>query len=43
VVKLEIFGTTRIILIVDIRNGVDNCGRGAMFGGITKIGLKGNT
>jgi hypothetical protein len=43
VVKLEIFKIIEIIFIINIRIGIDDCGKGVMFGGTTKIGSEGNT
>jgi hypothetical protein len=36
---LDIIG---VVFIVDIRTCIDDCGRGVMFGGITRIALEGN-
>jgi ribonuclease HIII len=41
--NLKIFSTTKVVFIANTRIGVDNCGRGVMFGGITKTGLETNT
>jgi hypothetical protein len=38
VVKSEIFNTIEIIFIANIGIGIDDCGKGVMFGGTTKIG-----
>jgi uncharacterized protein (DUF849 family) len=43
VVKPKIFDTTGVVLTTDTWTNMDDYGRGAMFGGITRIGLEGNT
>lgn len=43
VIKLKIFGTTKVVLTTETRTNIDDYGRGVIFGGTTKIGLKGNT
>jgi len=43
VIKLKIFGTTKVVLTTETRTNIDDYGRGVIFGGTTKIGLEGNT